>query len=231
GEIIAKYKDTLPERWLLIGHGDYLSGIRTPNPYEPGIYMPLSRTDVEYYKPTKVILGHIHKKMELGRVYYVGSPCGLDINERGKRSFFIIDTKNLEITTEIVDTDYIFFNEILVALPTLSEFDYIKNKIKEMIKKWEISESDVPKVRVRLKVKGYTSNKSKLQNIIKESFADFTFYNDEKPDLSKVSIFNDPERIRIVEKAKEEIERLGWNDGITEKEDILEKTLHIILKE
>ncbi|MBI1810875.1 MAG: metallophosphoesterase, partial [Nitrospirae bacterium] len=40
GEIIAKYKDDLSERWVLIGHGDYLEGSRLPNPYEPGIYMP-----------------------------------------------------------------------------------------------------------------------------------------------------------------------------------------------
>ena len=53
GEIIAKYKDTLSERWVLIGHGDYLEALDSKS-YEPGIYMPLSRTDIDYYKPAKL---------------------------------------------------------------------------------------------------------------------------------------------------------------------------------
>ncbi|GAG62924.1 unnamed protein product, partial [marine sediment metagenome] len=206
GEIITKYKNDLSEQWVLIGHGDYLSGILAPNPYEPGIYMPLSRADVELFNPIKVILGHIHKKMDTGRIYYVGSPCGLNINETGKRSFLIVDTNNLDISTKTVDTDHIFFNETLIALPTIKESDYIKNKISDMIKKWEISKIDIPKVRIRLKVKGYTSDKGKLLSIIKDSFTNFAFYEGEEPDLTEVSIFKDPERIQIVEKLKEEIE-------------------------
>jgi len=231
GEIIAEYKNNLPEQWVLISHGDYLSGIRTPNPYEPGIYMPLSRTDIELFNPIKVILGHIHKKMVIGRVYYTGSPCGLNINEIGKRSFLIVDTNNLDIATKIVDTDYIFFNETLIALPTIKEFDYIKNKISDMIKKWEISESDIPNVKIRLKVKGYTSNKKQLLSVIKDSFTNFAFYEGEEPDLTEVSIFNEPERIQIVEQVKEKIEKLKLDDEIIKKEDILEQVLHIILKE
>jgi len=231
GEIIAEYKNNLPEQWVLISHGDYLSGIRTPNPYEPGIYMPLSRTDIELFNPIKVILGHIHKKMEIGGVYYVGSPCGLNINETGKKSFSIVDTNNLDITTKTVDTDCIYFNETLIALLTINEFDYIKNKISDMIEKWEISESDIPKVRIRLKVKGYTADKGQLLSVIKDSFTNLAFYKDEEPDLTNVLIFNDPERIQIVEKVKEEIEKLEFDNEIIKKEDILEQGLHIILKE
>ena len=66
--------------------------------------------------------------MELGKTFYVGSPCGLDINETGKRSFLILDTNNLNIIPKTVDTDYIFFNETLIALPTENEFDFIKIK-------------------------------------------------------------------------------------------------------
>jgi len=35
----------------------------------------------------------------------------------------------------------------------------------------------------------------------------------------------------IVEKLRNEIEKLKWDNEITSKEDILEKALHIILKE
>lgn len=231
GEVIAECKDNLSNLWVLIGHGDYTAGLREPNPYEPGIYMPLTRNDVEYYNPAKVILGHIHKKINLGKIHYPGSPCGLDINETGKRSFLIINTDTLEITEKTVDTDYIFFNETLVALPTADEFDYMKKKILGMTEKWNVSENEIPKVRIRLKLKGYTSNRSRLLAVIKEALQNFTFYNNEEPDLTEVSIFDDPERIGIVEKVREEIEKLKWDDGITLKEDILEQALHIILKE
>ncbi len=234
GEIIAEYKETLPETWVLIGHGDYLSGIRDINPYEPGIYMPLSRKDIEYYEPSRVILGHTHKGINLGKVYFPGSPCGIDINETGKRSFLVIDTDNLDITSRAVDTDCIFYNETLVTLPTESEFDYIRNKILEMINKWNLSKDEISKVRIRLKIKGYTSSKKKLEKVIKETLKDFTYYDKEGPDLTAVSVFDDPERISIVERVKEVVDKLEKN--IVEKrqitnEDILEEALNIILKE
>ena len=195
--------------------------------------MPLSRSDIDYYKPAKAILGHIHKKMELGKTFYVGSPCGLDINETGKRSFLILDTNNLNIIPKTVDTDYIFFNETLIALPTENEFDFIKNKILDMVKKWDLSESEISKARIRLEVKGYTSDKKQLETVIKDTLREIAFYNDEEPDLAEVAVFNDPERISIVEKVKEEIEKLEWNsrDDQTKKDDILEQTLKIVLRE
>jgi DNA repair exonuclease SbcCD nuclease subunit len=235
GEIIAQSKDALPERWILVGHGDYLGGPQLPNPYEPGIYMPLGRNDIDCYKPAKVILGHIHKKTELGKVFYAGSPCGIDINETGKRSFLIVDTNNINITTKTVDTDYIFFNETLVALPTENEFDFIKNKIVGVINRWNLNKHEISKARTRLKVKGYTSDKRQLETVIKDTLRGIgiAFYNDEEPDLTEVAVFNDPERISIVEKVKGEIESLEWSSGDdrTKKDDILEQALKIVLKE
>src|SRR4030042_2410948 len=232
GEVIAEYKESLPSKsWTLIGHGDYVAGLRDSNPYEPGIYMPLARNDVQYYNPAGVILGHIHKKINLGKVYYPGSPCGLDINETGKRGFLILNTGTLEVIEKAVDTDYIFFNETLISLPTAREFEYMEREIKEMIRKWHICKDEAQKVRLRLKIKGYSSDKNKLLEVTKKKLKDFTFYNHEEPDLTEVAIFNDPERIAIVEKLRDEVEKLKWDNEITSTEDILEKALHIILKE
>ena len=93
GEIISAFRSELkPDRWILIGHGDWMAGIREPNPLEPGIYMPLTRTDLISYKPGRVILGHIHKPADSENVHYTGSPCPLDISETGRRRFLIIDS-------------------------------------------------------------------------------------------------------------------------------------------
>lgn len=233
GEIIANYKEKLSDPWILIGHGDYTAGTREPNPYEPGTYMPLTRNDVEYLNPGKVILGHIHKKMDLGKVHYVGSPCGLDINETGRRSFLIIDTISLNVTSVNLDTDFIYFNETLITLPVTNEIEYIKNKLQEIIKKWDLSKSEIPKARIRLKVKGYTSDKNHLNSIIKKELKNFSFYKDEEPDLLEVRMFEEPECIHIIEKVKSEIEEMDLKDvnNFTNNEDILEEALHIILNQ
>lgn len=231
GEVIANYRHKLANRWILIGHGDYLGGRRDPNPYEPGIYMPLTRNDLDFYKPNKVILGHIHKKMDLGKIHYVGSPCGLDITETGRRRFIILDTQNLNVTSRVVDTDYIYFNETLITLPISNESGYIKKGLQEIIKKWNLSEKEIPKSKIRLIVKGYSSNKSRLYSIIKEELKDISFYKDENPDLTGVYVFEDPERIQIVEKVKTEIDEMNLNNiNNSTKADILEEALHIILK-
>jgi exonuclease SbcD len=230
GEVMAEYKNDLPKFWILIGHSDYTAGLRDPNPYEPGIYMPLTRNDIQYYNPSKIILGHIHKKINLGRVYYPGSPCGLDINETGKRSFLILNTNTLEIVEKIIDTDYISFSETLISLPVTDEFGYMEKKIREMIEKWNLTQEEIPKVRLRLKIKGYTSDRKKILDTTKKALEKYNFYDNQELDLTEVLIFDDPERIAIVEKTRDEIEKLEWDDEITSREDILEKALHIILK-
>jgi exonuclease SbcD len=233
GEIIAKHRAYLPDRWILIGHGDYLSGIRDPNNYESGVYMPLGRSDIENFNPSKVILGHIHKKMVSGKVCYPGSPCGMDINETGRRSFIILDTNDLSIIEKRVNTEYLFFIESLLALPTSNEFEDIKGKVAGFVESWGLNSREISKARVRLKVKGYTSDKKMLETVIKQSLTGYKFYNDDGPDLAEVSIFSDPERISIVERVKEKVELLGRDYGYPqEKVDlILEQALSIILKE
>lgn len=93
-EALSEYarEQKFPERWILVGHGDYITGNRELNPYEPGFYMPLTSKSILKYSPLKIFSGHIHKPSEFGRVFYPGSPCGLDITETGKRRFLIYDT-------------------------------------------------------------------------------------------------------------------------------------------
>jgi len=143
----------------------------------------------------------------------------------------VFDTSSLDVSERIINTDRIYYNETLVALPITDEFGYIRNKVDEMINAWEISESDKPKVRLRLKIKGYTSDKKQLDTVIRDELKDFGFYKDEEPDLGEVNVYSDPERIRIVEKVREEIENMEWDDSTADKEDILEQALFILFRE
>ncbi len=233
GDIFAKNRKDLTGQWILVAHGDYLSGIRNPNTYEKGVYMPLGRSDIEYYNPLLVILGHIHKKTATGKVYYPGSPCSMDINETGRRSFIVLDTKDLSISERTVKTDYIFLSEKLIVMPTANEFEDVECRVNDLVKSWNLSIEETGRARIRLKVKGYTSDKKHLMDVLNESLSDFAFYSDEGPDLSEVSLFDDPEKAGIVERVKKQIDSLQADCGYTQakKDLILEQVLGLILSE
>ena len=56
GEHIAMHKARLIDRkWILVGHGDWYEGLKDLNPLEDGTYMPLTRPDIQRYKPFKPI--------------------------------------------------------------------------------------------------------------------------------------------------------------------------------
>mgnify|MGYP006287201135 CR=1 FL=1 len=155
GEVLADNQSQLQKGWMLVGHGDFLERSHKENPYEPGTYMPLTRRDVEYYHPQKVILGHIHQYYSSQDVYYTGSPMGLNIHETGKRRFLLMDLGSSEVRSEYVQTDYVFLNETILAMPDEYELEYIRRQIREIWKKWGISPENEHIV-LRLIVKGIT---------------------------------------------------------------------------
>ncbi len=98
------------------------------NPLEPGIYMPLSDTDIERYRPVKVILGHIHKITDTEKIHYPGSPTPLDINETGKRRYIHFDTDKMEVKSVGSESLVIYQSEEIVLFPADDMKRYIKNR-------------------------------------------------------------------------------------------------------
>ncbi|OGO20729.1 MAG: hypothetical protein A2Z14_01190, partial [Chloroflexi bacterium RBG_16_48_8] len=155
GDCLEAEAETLKERpWIMVGHGDWSEGLRQPNPYEPGVYMPLTNADIQRYQPRRVFLGHIHAPMDGDRVHYAGSPCGLDITEYGKRRFLLYDTEQDKVEERSANTDVIYFDEDFVMLPVEDEKAYITDLIRERIRSWGIAEEERSKVRVRVTVRG-----------------------------------------------------------------------------
>ena len=231
GEVIAGFgNEFLDTEWVLIGHGDWMGSMYQPNPLEPGTYMPLSRTDIERFKPSRVILGHIHKPLDIGIIHYPGSPCPLDITETGKRRFLIVDSKDCSVISQPLDSDFIFFDESLVIIPTKDEEKYLKDQINAKMRKWGIKQSEKSKVILRIKVRGYTSDKRRLMEILKDSFREFNFYQDGEPDISDVYTSDDIDRAEIANRVSKEIEKLEWIKSPEEpsKEEILLEALRII---
>ncbi len=231
GDDIAAHAHQLPaNKWVLIGHGDWAEGMRDPNPYEPGVYMPLTRADVETFKPARAILGHIHKPWDGARVHYAGSPCGLAINETGRRRFLILDTDTGAVTSQTVVTDVLFFNEVFVVLPLRDEIEFLKKQIADRIKSWGLAPVEYSKVRLQVRALGYSANKRRLHETFKTAFAEFSFHRDQEPELSQVAEADDLNRAEIAQQVSAWLEKLEWNSAPDQpdKHQILLEALHLI---
>ena len=213
-EIAEKIDDITDEKWILVGHGDYMSGVREPNAQEPGVYMPLTREDLVMHDPAKVILGHIHKPTPLttpldGRVLYPGSPHGLDISETGRRRFLIYDTESRNFQEERITTETIFLQEHFFIFPSNNEDILLRDTVCQRIHSWEIDETEYSKIRVRVHASGYSRNRSAIKNTLLEQFAAYgiDFYNGEEPKLETLHDATDnPQRDALAEQAMKELE-------------------------
>lgn len=222
GEMIEKQIDRKPsDKWVLVGHGDWSTGVRTPNPYEPGVYMPLTRRDISSYKPDLVILGHIHVPFSTEKVYYSGSPCGLDITETGFRRFLILDSETGGIESKRIHTDMIYFIENLLILPLDDEAGYIRDEINKSIERWGLNSEDQERVLLRVTCRGYCSDKGQLLETIRDGYRAFRL--ESEPDLSDVSTAQDPERDYLMEKVSEKVADLDWpsTTGEPSRDEIL----------
>lgn len=231
GEEIAYCSESLPENeWILVSHGDWADSIKAPNPIEPGIYMPLSRNDLNDYKPYLILLGHIHKPLDDSdsKLYYLGSPCGLDITETGRRRYLILDIETLEIDSIEVDSELIYFDEIIIVYPMKNEEKYWENEVKKIKDKWNLTSEEKSKAFVRIKVMGYSSNKRKLKEYFDSEFKDYSFWNGEGVDVSEVSISESDELLNISQRVMDRINEEFW-EGI-EREPSKEEIIYQALK-
>ena len=60
-------------------------------------YAPVTVGELEACPAEKWVLGHMHVPMESGRVFYPGSPVGLNSGETGPRSVVMLDTERMSI--------------------------------------------------------------------------------------------------------------------------------------
>ena len=211
GECIEPFREQLqPRQWILVGHGDYTSGMRIRNPYEQGFYMPLTAQDIDRYQPLRCFLGHIHVPSDLDRVRYPGSPCGMNINEIGLRYFLVYDSGLDEIEPVLVDTPIVYFNERLLVLPVEDEKNYIEARIQECIEAWDLPSGWDGKVRVRVRAEGYCRDVRALEEHIRGAFSAYTFNSDEDPDISAVHLSDDLERQHIARQVQDKLQELEW---------------------
>jgi DNA repair exonuclease SbcCD nuclease subunit len=231
GAAIADISETLPRgRWVLVGHGDLHGGSAEVNPYEPGTYMPLSMQDIRRFTPWRVLLGHIHKPMDDGRVHYPGSPCGLDITEEGRRRFLVLDTDTGEVESRTLRTAVLYLREEFLVLPGDEEIARLQRDIRDRISTWGIEPGERDRVRLRVSVRGYSSDRSRVGEVLSEGFRGFRTYRDEGMDLSRLYASDDVQLNAVAERTRQIVEALEWPWGGREPERpaVMEAVLRVI---
>lgn len=231
GEVISQLSsDLVAGNWVLVAHGDWAQGLRLPNPAEPGVYMPLTRRDVELYRPSRVFLGHIHKALDAPPVHYVGSPCGLDVTEQGRRRCLLYDTETNEVQPLALETPVLYFDESFVILPVADEAAYLQEQIASRVRAWALTPEEKAKARLRVKVAGYSADRAALRSLLREAFGSFHFYGGQEPNIDGVLFSDDLERHYIAERVRAQIDDLSLPDGMDDPgvDEILLETLRIV---
>ncbi|HHS12365.1 MAG TPA: hypothetical protein ENN03_01200 [bacterium] len=233
GEVIASFMEELKDgRWILIGHGDWIQGLGQVNPLEPGVYMPLTRRDLEQFQPAAAILGHIHKPTDSECVHYPGSPHPLDINETGPRRLLVLDTETAAVTSLSLPSSVVYFQESFIVFPEEQETEWLSREIKRRIHEWGVDSNTLKRVKVRVRVSGYTSDKKKLLETIFGQFRGIEFF-DKEPDLTRVFQEDpDPDRREIIRRVMEKINTLEWpEENEPFRDEILLQAMHVIYGE
>ncbi|MDO9545529.1 MAG: metallophosphoesterase family protein [Pelolinea sp.] len=231
GEIISAEKGGLrPKAWVLVSHGDWLGGAREANPYEQGVYMPLTRGDMDINEPAAAVLGHIHKAYDSGSVVIPGSPCGLNITETGLRSFVVLNTNNRHFQRIPIETDVIYLDERMVLYPMPDEAAYLSTQIEAKKTSWGIPEGAHEKIILRLKVEGYCANPQLVKEAVSQGFKGYQFHKDEGIDFYGLKSSDDVEKNTIAVVIQDAIGALELRsgDGEPEREQILLSALDVI---
>lgn len=217
GEALASISFPIPsDNWIIVAHGDWLANTALRNNYESGFYMPLTSRDIQLYKPQKVFLGHIHAGKDTAVVHYPGSPCGLDISENGIKSFLVFDTGSGKVERIPLDTDVIYFQELLTFIPLDDEVEYIKRMLNLKMTLWSLNEKQKKKAVIRIAVQGYSSDRNKISKAIIDEIRVQGYKMYEPPDLSRVKISNDVMRADIAEAVQEKILELNLPQELDE---------------
>lgn len=232
GEAIAPFADSLQDtRWILIGHGDWTGGNKTPDPYEAGVYMPLTRPDLKRYQPELAFLGHIHLPQDDGKVFYPGSPCPLNITETGTRRFLILDTSTGKVTSQQVDTPLLYYQESFLIMPGSDQLAQLEKDIQERVQSWGLPRGWEDRVQVRLELYGSSSaDRDDLLETLQAGFDNFRLYQDQPPSLENLLFSLDEDRTEIASQLRDWAAGLDWPESpdLPDKDQILQEALKII---
>ena len=163
-----------------------------PNPLERGVYMPLSRFDVESYQPARVFLGHTHIPFEVNRVISPGSPAAMDPTETGRRSFILYDSVTNTLERRNIQVGQIFMQEKFTVMPTDGDYAILQGDILRRMDAWGFTENELARVLLRASFSGCSRDRAALRQKIFQELDGIKIYPNGEPDLADVLSDDDP---------------------------------------
>ncbi|GIT29520.1 MAG: hypothetical protein Ct9H300mP1_15660 [Planctomycetaceae bacterium] len=231
GEVISDFGEELEKgRWILVGHGNYGGGLTTPDPREPGVYMPLSDRDITHSQPALVLLGHIHLPTDQPPVHYPGSPCGLDVSETGIRRFLVVDTEDATPTPHAIHSDVIFFSpNTSWCFPAAANPTVFEKRSPVASTPGRSTRTSASGFGFRIEAEGYCENRERIRDVLTEGFSDFTCH-DGAPRVEKLSVNDNPNLVKLANRLRNRIDEIDWKwgDGEPRREDVLLAALAIV---
>ncbi|MEI8132209.1 MAG: metallophosphoesterase [Leptolinea sp.] len=193
GDQMAEFRGKIkPLEFILVSHGDFISGMRSPNPLERGIYMPLTRMDLESFQPARVFLGHTHIPYEQNRVISPGSPAAVDPTEIGRRGFWLYDSVANTMDRRFIRIGPIYMQEKFLVIPSNESAEHIQEEIRLRIAAWGFSENELKRVRLIARFSGCSPDRAFLREKVLQALDSITLYPNGEPDLSDVLSEDDP---------------------------------------
>ena len=216
GEVLLEEMHQVGENpWVLIGHGDYVSGNHEPNPLEGNkIYMPLKRGDLETTNPKRVFLGHIHKPTPLnepidGKVIYPGSPQGLHISETGPRRFLVYDTDTDVVDYGRVNVPKIFFDEEFFVIPSEDEESILLQALQDRLDASGLSQDELREKGVfRFTLEGFTRDRDALVELFDQRVKELQLPLHEDTEYDGLLTADDPQKNLLAEDVVKIIDQL-----------------------
>jgi DNA repair exonuclease SbcCD nuclease subunit len=225
------------QKWVLVSHCDFERKQVDLNGGEIG-YFPLTRSDISIFEPNLVLLGHLHKPMEIenGRVVYAGSPYPVRNSETGQRRVLVLDTETLKASSLYLVAPPVYIDMEFFIIPDDNEAAQVEAQFN---KQWSDFEREyvgdiIPSnVYIKLRIWGFCSSREgvakTVSGVIEKKGANLV----ESPDIEGLKIQADKDLAVIAGNITRKIEELNLNyDNADElKKLALRKALEIVYSE
>ena len=198
-------------RWFLVSHGDFGRINREQSGNEQG-YFPLAVRDIQQYRPSRVILGHVHAPNAADEeVVYCGSPWPLDINETGQRRILLLDTGSGKLDGVPLTGTPLYARTRISLIPDGMEGEQIRAQIASAIEEEEKryrGEGLQTSLVMRVHVSGYSTTRENIREIIEDTVKGYGA-SVEGVDLDSLKVSQNDDLARIAIMVRDRISSMG----------------------
>ena len=223
----------LKGKWALVSHGDY-GRVRRLESGDEGGYYPLTRADLDRFRPSRVLLGHIHAPNELGsEVVFPGSPYPLDINETGQRRLLLLDTKSGGLSEERLLSPPLYAQAEIFVYPCADEAALVEGQLSALLAALEKEYSGgvlAGKLTLRLAACGFSRAREEVARFMGEFLEGKGITLEGEDTIRDLKTCEDTGIAELARKVSERVGKMkiGHGGGDALRREVLKRSYEII---